>query len=253
MTSEDRIRQEVLTIPIDVIEWKEAEGLITAWAQRRQSRYVCLCNVHSVVTAKGDRGFEKVIREADIATPDGMPVAWMLRALGFSKQARINGPDILWRLCGLLPRKGVSAYFYGGAERTLIKLRGRLSEAFPDLQIAGMASPPYRELSEEEDEADVRVMNDSGAGVVFVSLGCPKQERWMATHRGRINAVMIGVGAAFDYHAGTLRRAPLWMRKSGLEWFYRLASEPSRLWKRYLVTNSLFILGAIGQLLLCRR
>lgn len=253
MNSEDRIRQEVLTIPIDVIEWKEAEGLITAWAQRRQSRYVCLCNVHSVVTAKGDRGFEKVIREADIATPDGMPVAWMLRALGFSKQARINGPDLLWRLCGLLPRKGVSAYFYGGAERTLIKLRERLSEEFPDLQIAGMASPPYRELSEEEDEADVGVINDSGAGVVFVSLGCPKQERWMATHRGRINAVMIGVGAAFDYHAGTLRRAPLWMRKSGLEWFFRLALEPRRLWKRYLVTNSLFILGAMGQLLLYRR
>ena len=116
-----------------------------------------------------------------------------------------------------------------------------------------MISPPYRELSEEEDKAYVNTINDSGAGVVFVCLGCPRQERWMAEHRGRIDAVMIGVGAAFDYHAGTLKRAPLWMQKSGLEWLFRLASEPRRLWKRYLITNSLFILGAILQLLFFRK
>ena len=248
MIIENRIRQEVLTIPIDVIGWNKAEEWIIAWGKRRQSRYVCVCAVHNVVTAKGNHEHGKIIRESDLATPDGMPVAWMLRALGFPKQERINGPDLLWRLCRLLPKNNISGYFYGGSESTLKELNKRLSVAFPDLKIAGMMSPPYRELSEDEDEAHVRAINDSGAGVVFVCLGCPKQERWMFEHRGRINAVMIGVGAAFDYHAGTLTRAPLWMQKSGLEWLFRLAKEPKRLWKRYFVTNSLFILGALRQL-----
>lgn len=184
-----------------------------------------------------------------MATPDGMPVVWMLRALGFSNQMRINGPDLLWKLCGLVHPKKVSVYFYGGSDRTINKLSSRLSEAFPKLRISGMVSPPYRKLSEEEADADIKAINDSGAGIVFVCLGCPKQEHWMAAHRGKINAVMIGVGAAFDYHAGTIKRAPVWMQNMGLEWFFRLITEPKRLWKRYLFTNSQFIFGALRQLI----
>lgn len=253
MADNYRIRQRVLSVPIDVIKWIEVEERIIAWAQKRQSRYVCICNVHSVVTADNDLSFFEVILNSDLATPDGMPIAWMLRVLGFKKQERINGPDLLWRLCGLLPQNGISVFFYGGAEETLKKLRDQLLAAFPTLKIAGMVSPPFRALSQEEDDDDVRKMNDSGAGIVFVGLGCPKQERWMASHRGRINAVMIGVGAALDYHAGSLKRAPLWMQKSGIEWFFRLIMEPRRLLGRYLVTNSLFVFGAIQQIFFHRR
>ena len=244
------MRQEILTAPINVIGWNDSVHQILSWASGRQSRYVCICNVHSVVTAQQDPGFRKVISEADMATPDGMPVVWMLRQLGYSKQMRINGPDLLWKLCGLVHKSDISVYFYGGSDQTLQKLQTRLSEAFPNIRISGMKSPPYRMLSEEEAEADIRAINDSGAGIVFVCLGCPKQERWMEAHRGLINAVMIGVGAAFDYHAGTIRRAPVWMQNIGLEWFFRLMSEPRRLWKRYLITNTLFIVGAFRQLLM---
>ncbi|MBI2225482.1 MAG: WecB/TagA/CpsF family glycosyltransferase, partial [Betaproteobacteria bacterium] len=144
--------------------------------------------------------------------------------------------------------RGDAAYFYGGTDATLTLLSARLRAAFPGLRIAGTYSPPFRPLTLEEDAEDVARINDSGAGAVFVGLGCPKQETWMAAHRGRIRAVMFGVGAAFEFHAGVINRAPLWMQRWGLEWLHRLCSEPRRLWKRYLVTNTLFILGAFRQL-----
>jgi len=244
------LRQEILTIPISVIKWNEAEVIITNWAKSRESRYVCICNVHSVIMANNNCEFRKVIHEADMVTPDGMPLVWVLRALGFSNQKRINGPDLLWRLCGILSQKRIKTFFYGGSENTIDNLKKCLQKFFPNLQISGMVSPPYRRLNKAEDDMYINEINNSGTGVLFVSLGCPKQERWMAEHKGRINAVMIGVGAAFDYHAGTLKRAPIWMQNCGLEWFYRFISEPKRLWKRYLVTNSLFIWGALRQLLL---
>ncbi|WP_426990948.1 WecB/TagA/CpsF family glycosyltransferase [Cupriavidus sp. 30B13] len=183
-------------------------------------------------------------------TPDGAPVAWMLRCLGYPTQERINGPDLMLRYCSHAEQTGESIFLYGGRIETLLLLEQRLKEDFPSLRIAGMHSPPFRKLTEEEDREIVEKINNSGASTVWVSLGCPKQEQWMADHRGRIKAVMIGVGAAFDYHAGTVRRAPLWMQMRGLEWLHRLCSEPSRLWKRYLVTNSIFVGLALSQLLL---
>jgi N-acetylglucosaminyldiphosphoundecaprenol N-acetyl-beta-D-mannosaminyltransferase len=173
----------------------------------------------------------------------------MLRRLGHHGQARINGPDLMWKYCAEAARRGEAIYLYGGAQATLDALVVRLTEAFPGLRLVGAESPPFRRLSEAEDAATVESINASGAGVVFVSLGCPKQELWMASHRGRVSAVMIGVGAAFDYHAGTIKRAPVWMQHAGLEWLHRLASEPRRLWRRYLVTNTLFVVGASRQLL----
>ncbi len=244
-----RERAFVVGIPFDVVDWTQSLGRVQEWATRRESHYVCICNVHSVVTASQDDDFFRVISEADMATPDGAPVAWMLRKIGYSKQQRINGPDFMWRYCELAASRDESIYLYGGMQGTLDLLQMRLRAAFPGLVIAGAYSPPYRDLSVDEDYSAVEAINASGAGTVWVSLGCPKQELWMAAHRGRINAVMIGVGAAFDYHAGTIRRAPQWMQNAGLEWFYRLASEPGRLWKRYLVTNTLFIFGATKQLI----
>lgn len=238
----------VLSADIDVIDWSGATARIYAWGRARESRYVCITNVHSLVTTTQDETFKRVVCEADMATADGAPVAWMLRRLGFAGQQRINGPDLMWRYCDAASRRGESIFLYGSTPETLAILQQKLLQAYPGLKIAGAISPPFRALTAEEDAADVAQINASGAGTVWVSLGCPKQEKWMAAHRGRINAVMIGVGAAFDYHAGTIKRAPVWMQRSGLEWFYRLACEPRRLWKRYLVTNTLFIVSASLQL-----
>lgn len=238
----------VLSAPIDVLTWEHALARISRWAAQRESRYVCICNAHAVVTAGQDAAFGRVVKEADMATPDGAPVAWMLRKLGYADQQRINGPDLMWKYCEQAAKKGESIYLYGSRPETLEILQRRLAVAFPGLRIAGAHSPPFRPATAAEDEADVARINASGAGTVWVSLGCPKQEQWMAAHRGRVNAVMVGVGAAFDYHAGTVSRAPVWMQNAGLEWLHRLVSEPRRLWKRYLVTNTLFVLGATKQL-----
>lgn len=238
----------VIGSPVDVMKWPTALTRLSRWAAGHESRYVCICNAHSLVTARRDVGFGQVIAAADMATPDGAPLAWMIRRLTGQPQERINGPDLMWRYCEQAAGRGESIYLYGGMPETLELLQHNLREAFPQLVVAGAYSPPYRALTEAEDQAVVEAINSSGAGTVWVSLGCPKQERWMAEHKGRINAVMIGVGAAFDYHAGTIKRAPLWMQKNGLEWLHRLWSEPRRLWKRYLVTNTLFVWYAARQL-----
>jgi N-acetylglucosaminyldiphosphoundecaprenol N-acetyl-beta-D-mannosaminyltransferase len=244
-----RLTVTVLGVPIDPISWDGALAQLSAWAAHHESRYVCICNVHSVVAATQDTEFGHVVNEADMATPDGAPVAWMLRRLGHTGQQRINGPDLMWRYCEQAQSRNELIYFYGSTEKTLATLKLKLLAAFPNLKIAGTISPPFRAFTPDEDGAIVEQINASGAGVVFVSLGCPKQELWMAEHRGRIHAVMIGVGAAFDFHAGTIKRAPKWMQDSGLEWLHRLVSEPRRLWKRYLVTNTIFVVLAAKQLI----
>ena len=247
--SEGRTVERVVGVPIDVLDWDDACRTIGRWASRRESRYVCICNVHSVVTARNDPEFMKVIEDADMATADGAPVAWMLRRLGHADQRRINGPDLMLRYCAQAAQRGERIFLYGNTPQTLDQLQQRLHQTFPGLKIAGSYSPPFRALTPEEDAEIVQRINDSGAGTVWVSLGCPKQERWMAAHRGRIQAVMVGVGAAFDYHAGTLQRAPLWMQQHGLEWLHRLWSEPRRLGRRYLVTNTKFLVQVARQLL----
>lgn len=237
-----RIGAPILGSFIDAIPWQEAIDTLLRWGEKRQSRYVCICNVHVVVTAKQNPEFRQVVNGADMATPDGMPLAWVLRKIGFQLQERINGPDLMWRLCEQAAKRGLSIFLYGSTEETLGRLTDNLKTAFPQLVIGGAYSPPFRLLSNEEDRELTDLINGSGAHIMFVGLGCPKQEFWMAVHRGKLRAVMIGVGAAFDYHAGTVKRAPLWMQRSGLEWLFRLMSEPKRLWKRYLVTNSLFMI-----------
>lgn len=239
----------VLDSHIDAVSWDEAISRIAGWAAHHQSRFVALCNVHSVVTASQEADFNKVITQADLALPDGAPVAWALRREGFSRQQRINGPDLMWRYLGVAEQLGQSVFFYGSSNDTLDRLMVRIKAAFPRLKIVGLESPPFRELTAEEDQAYVTQINQSGAHVVFVGLGCPKQEAWIANHRGRIKAVMLGVGAAFDYHAGTIQRAPVWMQKLGLEWLHRLASEPRRLARRYAVTNSVFVYRMVKSML----
>lgn len=231
----------VLDTHIDAISWEDVLSRIVSWGSQHQSRYIALCNVHSVVTASQNADFNDVINNADLALPDGAPVAWALRREGHAQQRRINGPDLTWRYLAIAEKIGQHVFFYGSTEETLAKLLARIKKQFPKLHIAGMVAPPYRDLTPEEDQAYIDQINQSGANVLFVGLGCPKQEAWMAAHRGKIRAVMIGVGAAFDYHAGTIQRAPKWMQRIGMEWLHRLASEPRRLAKRYAVTNSVFI------------
>ena len=234
---------------INADSWDHAINRIHRWTAARESRYVCICNVHSLVTARQDKVFHRALINADMATPDGMPIAWMLRQIGFPNQERINGPDLMWNYCQLAERMKEPIFLYGSTQKTLDAIQQKLLDSFPKLLISGTYSPPFRTLTSKEDAEIIDIINNSDARVVFVSLGCPKQELWMAQHRGKINAVMIGVGAAFDYHAGTIKRAPLWMQHHGLEWLHRLYSEPRRLWKRYMVTNSIFIVAAGWQLI----
>lgn len=226
---------------IDAGHWEQFLSTIISWSQAGQSRVVCVCNVHSVVTAKSDPALRAAIDEADMATPDGMPLAWVLRQRGFPEQKRVNGPDLMWRILPLAETQGIRVFFYGSTEGTLQRLCSSVGGAFPNLPIAGSYSPPFRVLTEDEQNEEVERINSSGAQVVFVGLGCPKQEIWMHRNKGQIKAVMLGVGAAFDFHAGTLKRAPLWIQNSGLEWLFRLLQEPRRLFFRYITTNSVFI------------
>lgn len=249
MNTAPRRTEDVIGSPIDVLGWDEAVARVGAWSRERSGRVVCICNAHSVVTARQDAAFAQVLRQADLCTPDGAPVAWMLRRQGHAGQARINGPDLMWRCCAWAAENGQSIYLYGGTDSTLALLQARLRQAFPALRIAGAWAPPFRTLTPQEDAAAVTAINASGAGTVWVGLGCPKQELWMHAHRHSVQAVMLGVGAAFDYHAGTVQRAPPWVQQAGLEWLHRLLSEPRRLWRRYLVTNTLFIVAAAWQLL----
>jgi N-acetylglucosaminyldiphosphoundecaprenol N-acetyl-beta-D-mannosaminyltransferase len=243
----------VLQAFIDALTWDEAITRIANWGEAHESRYVCICNVHSVVTTTQDIEFKIAVNNADMATPDGAPIAWALRRSGYPQQERINGPDLMLKYLAEAERLQQAVFFYGSTETTLAKLRVVLARRFPKLRVGGSYAPPFHALSREEDERIVETINESGAHVVFVGLGCPKQEKWMADHRGRVRAVMVGVGAAFDYHAGVVKRAPLWWQRHGLEWLYRLGSEPRRLFKRYLTTNTLFVFGISKQFLMTRR
>jgi N-acetylglucosaminyldiphosphoundecaprenol N-acetyl-beta-D-mannosaminyltransferase len=244
-----RVRQKVLETQIDVVDWDRALDTIVAWGARHESRAVAMCNAHSLVTAQRDLDFRRVLEEMDMATADGMSVAWLMRRLGRRNQQRINGPDLMWRCCQRAEREGQSVFLFGNTTSALDLLKQRLSEQFPALRFAGSLSPPFRPPTEDEEQATIAEINASGANLVFVSLGCPKQERWINANSRRVAAVMIGVGAAFEFHSGLRLRAPTWMQEAGLEWLFRLLCEPRRLSRRYFSTNASFILGAANQLL----
>jgi N-acetylglucosaminyldiphosphoundecaprenol N-acetyl-beta-D-mannosaminyltransferase len=245
-----RVTANVLDVPVDAIDWDEALDRIFEWAKARESRVVCICSVHSVVTARQNQAHAQSLRSADMVTPDGAPVAWTVKAKGHPDQKRISGPDLMPKACQRAAETGEKIFLYGGSPTSLALLEDALRQRFPGLDIAGSISPPFRALTDEEDAAIVEEINNSGAGIVWVGLGCPKQEAWMQSHRGRINAVMVGVGAAFDFHAGVIKRAPVWMQRSGLEWVHRMSQDPRRLVKRYLVTNTIFVIATLQDFLL---
>ena len=239
----------ILKSRIDITSYIDACDRIQVLVESQTSSYAIAANVHVVMTGFWQSEYQKIINEAALVTPDGMPLVWVMRQLGNNGQSRVYGPDLMLAWCERAAEKDLSIYLYGGTEEMLKKLTQKLSEQFPTLKIAGSHSPPFRPLTPEEEQQDCDRINTSGASVVFVALGCPKQEQWMARQQGRINAVMIGVGAAFSFHSGEVKQAPRWMMKLGLEWFYRFSTEPRRLWRRYLINNPMFILLVSQQLL----
>ena len=201
------------------------------------------------MTAYWSRAYQRVIDHASLVTPDGMPLVWALRLLGFKGQQRVYGPDLMLAWCDRAAQLGIPIYLYGSTDGTLAKLKAHLQQQFPALPIAGCHAPPFRPLTPAEEAADLQRIRQSGAQVVFIGLGCPKQEQWMYRNRGKFPGVMIGVGAAFAFFSGEVQQAPRWMMKFGLEWFYRLSQEPKRLWKRYLINNPAFAVLFCLQLL----
>ncbi len=199
--------------------------------------YLCFSNVHTLMMAQKDAGYLKILNDSAFTFPDGNPIADYQLRHGHQKAERIAGPDFMDAVFRGTMDGRVSHYFYGSTQETIDKLRKGLEQQYPGIRIAGMVSPPFRKETPEEDEETIRRINESGADFVWIGLGAPKQERWMAEHAGKLDGVMLGVGAGFDFYAGTIRRAPLWVQKIGLEWLYRLFQDPKRLANRYIVTN----------------
>ena len=242
-------RVNVLGVGISVINIPTSVQIIDSWIAEHEKHYVCVTPVSSVMEAQRDENFKRIQNNAGLITPDGMPMVWMGRLHGFSEIDRVYGPDLMLAMSELSARKGYSNFFYGGAEGVPQELGKRLQEKFEGFKTAGAFSPPFRPLTPAEDNQVVDMINKSGADILWVGLGAPKQEVWMSDHRNRLEVpVMIGVGAAFDFHTGRVKQAPLWMQRCGMEWLFRLSQEPKRLWRRYLRDNPLFLINIFLQL-----
>ncbi len=240
--------QDVIGFPVTAVPFDQQIALILKWGKRHFSKFVCVANVHMLTEAYWDPGLSMVLHNADLVTPDGMPLVWMVRLLGQYAQDRVAGMDIMEAICAAAPEQDISVYFLGSEPAILDLMRDRLVKQYPDLTIAGMLPLPFRPLTPAEDQAVIQTIHQSGAGIVFVSLGCPKQEFWMSKHKSQIQAVMVGIGGVFPLYAGIHKRAPDFIREAGLEWLYRLIQEPRRLWKRYTSTIPPFMWLALKQL-----
>lgn len=207
--------------------------------------YICVSNVHTTVTAYEDSEYLKIQNGGIMAIPDGGPLSSVGQRRGYRNMKRTTGPSLMGEIFKTSAEKGYRHYFYGSTDETLEKLYSVLTETYPGIKIAGMYSPPFRPMTEEEDKAIVERINETEPDFVWVGLGAPKQEKWMAAHQGRVNGLMVGVGAGFDYYAGNIERAPEWMQKRNLEWVYRLIQDPKRLFGRYWHTNTKFIWNAM--------
>ena len=247
-------RINVLGVGVSALNMEMALEIIEGWIERREPHYVCVTGVHGVMESQRDENLRRIHNRAGLVTPDGMPLVWLSRLKGFRHVERVYGPDLMLALCGRSAAKGYRHFFYGGAQGVPEQLAARLQERFPGLQVAGTFSPPFRPLTPEEDDQIIQMINEAAPDIVWVGLSTPKQERWMAEHVGRLTApVLIGVGAAFDFLTGRKPQAPRWMQRAGLEWLFRLLTEPRRLWRRYLINNPLFVALVVLQALGARK
>jgi N-acetylglucosaminyldiphosphoundecaprenol N-acetyl-beta-D-mannosaminyltransferase len=239
----------IIGVHVNSTSYSDATENILNWSRQPESCYVCAANVHMLMEAYDSPEYNQVVNSADLVTPDGMPLVWLMRLKGQYGQERVYGPALMLHVLEAAARENVPVGFFGSSDQIMQLLVARIMSQFPNLRITYSYSPPFREINSDEDVEIIKRINASSARILFVGLGCPKQEKWMAEHRGKVNSVMLGVGAAFDYYAGAISQAPPWMQKMGLEWFYRLAGEPHRLWRRYLLNNPRFIVLAILDLL----
>lgn len=230
---------EILGTKILVTNMAETVDIIEKEIEELRGKYICVGNVHTTVMAHDDAQYHNVQNSAAFVLPDGKPLSVYSRKHGFPEAERVTGPDLMLEL--FARENGLTHYFYGSTPETLAMLEEKLRAQYPHLQIVGMVSPPFKKLSEEEDAEEIRKINESGADIIWVGLGAPKQENWMYEHMDKVGGVMIGVGAGFDYHAGNIKRAPMWMQRMSLEWLYRLLQDPKRLFKRYLATNTRYL------------
>lgn len=235
-------KSEVFGIGLSVGTFQAHVDAIMGLGRMHKSSYVCCVNVHMCMEAQWDHGFASIVNGADLATADGVPMLKSLNKFQGGAQERVAGNDLMPAVMAAAEREGLSVFLHGGQQEVLDTIVAKAGKEYPALKIAGTWSPPFRPTSESERLEEVERIAQSGAHIVLVSLGCPRQEKWMAAMQGKVPAVMLGLGGAFLLYAGVDSRAPLWMRKASLEWLYRLSLEPGRLWKRYLVTNSAFIL-----------
>lgn len=242
-------RFQVLGTAVDAVDLAAAAVQVEEWLATGRRGYVCHANVHGVMEAHADPLVAAAYAEAGLTVPDGMPLVWLGRRAGHPDVGRVYGPDFMLELCARAAVRGYSCFYLGGGPGVAPALARALEERFPGLRTAGVWTPPFGIDAGRVDEEAVERINAAGPDIVWIGLGCPRQERWMATHRARLQAgALVGVGAAFDFHTGRVRQAPRWMQRSGLEWLFRLVQEPRRLWRRYVVTNALFVMHLTLQL-----
>lgn len=235
------MRKRVLSLEVSVGKYNALIDEIIDLSQARTSSYVCVANVHMCIEAYKNNQFRDIVNKADLVTPDGMPLVFALKKLYGINQDRVAGMDLLPSLLEVACKEKLKIFFYGGTDEMLKVTEKYISSNYSTIESPRFYSPPFRELTDDEEQMVVDVIDESGANIVFVALGCPKQEKWMAKMKGRINACMVGIGGALPVMVGLQKRAPVWMQKIGMEWFFRLMQEPKRLFKRYFITNSLFI------------
>jgi N-acetylglucosaminyldiphosphoundecaprenol N-acetyl-beta-D-mannosaminyltransferase len=250
-TAHERVSFPVLGVQIDAVQIPDAIARVEGWASSRDGcHYVVVADMHVISQAKHDPGFKAVLTSADLVVPDGMPLVWMGRLHGHALRRRVNGPELMLSFFKKTAKQGYRHFFYGGEPGVPELLAENFQRRFPDTVIAGTYSPPFRQLTAEEDSRIVDMIRHANPDVVWVGLGAPKQERWMYEHRDGLEVpVLIGVGAAFDFHSGIKRQAPVWMREHGFEWLFRLLQEPRRLWRRYLLHGPKFVYWATLEIL----
>lgn len=232
----------VISMDVDVTNLSNALANVEELANQNIGSYVCVSNVHMCMEVFDSADFKSVVNNADLVIPDGRPLSWAQKLLGHKNAEQVRGQDIMNAICEQSGTKKLNIGLYGGSSDELLKqVITELKTSYPDINITFSYSPPFRPLTDEEDSDIVKQINDADVNVLFVGIGCPKQERWMAEHKEQLNCVMLGVGAAYDFIAGSKKHAPRWMQRVGLEWLFRLLSEPKRLWKRYLQQNPRFI------------
>ena len=244
----DRERYRVVSLDIDRCTHDSAVERVVSLARSGRGSYVCFGTVHMIMESHDSPDFGDRVNAADMIVPDGMPTVWMQRMQNAHETERVRANDLMMLLMARAEKERLRVGFYGGKQEVIDSILDRARREYSKLEIAFAHSPPFRALTSEEDTETIEKINSSGTQILFMGLGCPKQENWMAEHKGRLNCVMLGVGASFDFYAGNVKESPAWLGRLGLEWLYRLTQEPKRLWRRYLILNPRFILQAARQI-----